>query len=201
MKIRFIKENKILLSTTTAMLVAIGVLMPQILHAIPNAATLLSPMHIPVLLCGLICGGLMGAICGLLTPTMSFLIFGMPPFPNALVPMVFELVAYGLFSGIFMEIFTQIDKTKKINYLLALVCAMTLGRIVFVIARVILLSLITPDITFVAILVASLTSAFINTWLGILIQLILVPAILLALSKGHILEKYDCHFAPKEKQS
>ena len=40
----------------TALCVALGVVLPVATHAVPNAAKVLLPMHIPVLLCGLICG-------------------------------------------------------------------------------------------------------------------------------------------------
>lgn len=195
MKIRLFKENKILLITTTAMLVAIGVLLPQVFHSIPNAGTLISPMHLPVLLCGLICGGLMGGLCGLLTPILSCLIFGMPPFPNYLVPMAFELTAYGLLAGIFMEVFSNITKTKKTNYILALVCSMVGGRIVYCFVKVILFSIIASDTALNVLIVSALTGAFVSGWLGIIIQIVFIPAIMFALQRAHVLEKYDISYS------
>lgn len=44
-------------SIITAVCIALSVVLPQAFHAIPNAGAVYSPMHIPVLLCGLICGG------------------------------------------------------------------------------------------------------------------------------------------------
>ena len=56
--------------------VALGVVLPVAVHSIPNAGNILLPMHIPVLLCGLICGPWYGLACGLLTPILSSLISG-----------------------------------------------------------------------------------------------------------------------------
>lgn len=44
-------------SIITAVCVALCVVLPMALHAIPKGGVLFSPMHLPVLLCGLVCGG------------------------------------------------------------------------------------------------------------------------------------------------
>lgn len=54
----------------TALCVALGVVLPVTLHAIPNAGSILLPMHIPVLLCGLVCGPVYGLACGILAPPL-----------------------------------------------------------------------------------------------------------------------------------
>ena len=82
-----------------ALFLAIGVVLPTATHSIPNAGSVLLPMHIPVLLCGLTCSWQYGLLCGLLSPALSSLITGMPP--AAVLPaMVCELAAYGLLSGL-----------------------------------------------------------------------------------------------------
>ena len=43
-------------SIITALCVALCVVLPMALHAIPKGGVLFSPMHLPVLLCGLVCG-------------------------------------------------------------------------------------------------------------------------------------------------
>ena len=52
----------------TALCLALGLLLPLLFHAIGSGSVFL-PMHIPVLLCGFLCGWQYGAACGLLTPT------------------------------------------------------------------------------------------------------------------------------------
>ncbi|HHU82346.1 MAG TPA: ECF transporter S component, partial [Firmicutes bacterium] len=82
-------------SVITAACIGLCVVLPMAFHAIPNAGSLLSPMHIPVLLSGLICGWSFGLLCGLAGPLLSTLITGMPPVAY-LPPMLVELAVYGL---------------------------------------------------------------------------------------------------------
>ena len=83
-----------------ALFTAIGVVLPQAFHMIPNAGSIILPMHIPVLICGMTVGGFYGAIAGALTVSLSILINGMPPlFPTG-VCMIVELAVYGLVSGV-----------------------------------------------------------------------------------------------------
>ena len=194
MKIALLRKNKTLMITTTAMLIAFGILIPQIFHAIPNGGSIFLPMHIPVLLCGMICGGLMGLISGIITPIISSLMFGMPPFPTACVPMIFELATYGLLAGIFTEVFGQIQATKKFSYTIALIAAMLCGRIVSIIVKIILLSLIMHKGTFQAVFTAALTASFVTAWIGILIQIFLIPSIMFALEKAGVMRNYSISY-------
>ena len=67
-------------SILTALCVALCVVLPMTLHAIPKGGVLFSPMHLPVLLCGLVCGAPFGLVCGILGPLVSSLLTGMPVF-------------------------------------------------------------------------------------------------------------------------
>ena len=51
-----------------ALCVALGLILPTVFHAVPNAGSIFLPMHLPVLLCGFICGWPYGLVCGALTP-------------------------------------------------------------------------------------------------------------------------------------
>lgn len=62
------KMSPIVKCAVTAVCMALCVVLPIALHAIPNAGTLISPMHLPVLLCGMICGWHYGLACGLMGP-------------------------------------------------------------------------------------------------------------------------------------
>jgi len=93
--------------------------------------------HLPVLLCGFVCGGPYGLIVGLMTPLLRSLLFGMPPlFPTALA-MAFELASYGLLAGFFHRLFP-----RKILYAcVSLVLAMIGGRAIWGIAALALYGL------------------------------------------------------------
>ena len=64
----------------TAICIALCVVLPLLFHWVPNAGSVFLPMHIPVLLCGLLCGWPYGLVCGLLGPLVSSFT-GMPPLP------------------------------------------------------------------------------------------------------------------------
>ena len=89
-------------SILTALCVALCVVLPMTLHAIPKGGVLFSPMHLPVLLCGLVCGAPFGLVCGILGPLVSSLLTGMPVFGYMPVMMI-ELGLYGLISGLVMQ--------------------------------------------------------------------------------------------------
>lgn len=63
----------------TAVLIAVGIVLPMAFHAIPKGGNIFLPMHIPVLLCGFLCGPVLGAFAGVITPVLSSFATGMPP--------------------------------------------------------------------------------------------------------------------------
>ena len=66
-----------------AMCTALCVVLPMAFHMIPNAGSIFLPMHLPVLLCGFLCGWPYGLCCGFLGPVLSSLLTGMPPAASA----------------------------------------------------------------------------------------------------------------------
>ena len=93
------KNQKTKTLVLAALFLALGVVFPQLFHAI-GAGPVFLPMHIPVLLCGLICGWQYGGICGLIVPLLSSLLAGMPPLWPTCPSMMLELCAYGLLTGL-----------------------------------------------------------------------------------------------------
>lgn len=62
------KMSHIKKEVITAVCIALCVVLPMTFHTIPNAGKIFCPMHIPVLLCGLICGWPYGLLCGIAGP-------------------------------------------------------------------------------------------------------------------------------------
>ncbi len=164
----------------TAACIALCVVLPMAFHAIPNAGSIISPMHIPVLLCGLICGWAFGLLCGLAGPLVASLITGMPPMAY-LPPMMVELAVYGLLTGILM----QWIRTGKIyaDLYISLIAAMLVGRVVAGAAK----ALIFAGGNFT--MAMWISSYFVTAWPGIVIQLALIPSIVFALEKAKLIPK------------
>ena len=93
-------ENRIQKMVLSAMFLAVGLILPFFIGQIPKIGAMLLPMHIPVFLCGLICGWQYGAAVGLITPLLRSFIFGMPPLYPTAVAMAAELLTYGLVVGL-----------------------------------------------------------------------------------------------------
>ena len=163
-----------------ALCTAIGIVLPIALHSVPNAGSVLLPMHIPVLLCGLICGWPLGLSCGILVPLLSSLFTGMPPM--AYVPsMLCELAVYGFVCGLLMN-YVRTGKTLT-DIIISLVGSMIIGRIVFGALNALIFSAGKYSMTI------WLTSAFVTALPGIIIQLVIIPAIVFALEKAKLIEK------------
>ena len=159
-------------SIATAMCIALCVVLPMAFHSIPNAGSIFSPMHIPVFVCGLVCGWQYGLICGIAGPLLSSLITGMPPM--AMLPaMMIELAVYGLVIGILV----RIVKTGKIyvDLYISLIAAMLAGRVIGGAVRALIFARGEYSLK------AWATGYFVTSFPGIIVHLIFVPAVVFAL--------------------
>ena len=177
---------------TCAMLAALAVVLSATFHHFAGAnwqiAILFSPMHFPVLLMGILCGPWLGLIGGTLTPVISFLMSGGPAY-TTLVPMIFELAMYGFLTGMLRSVFLKNPKINRFASVIALVLAMIGGRLLNAIVGGIIESA-SAGINFFVAFGKKLLGNFTSTWVGIIVQLVLIPAILFALQKSGILLKY-----------
>lgn len=155
---------------------ALCLILPFITGQIPEIGNMLSPMHIPVLLCGFICGGPYGAIVGFIAPLLRSFLFSKPVmFPGA-VNMAFELLAYGLSSGILYRLLPR----KKIHIYTSLILSMLIGRIVWGIAAFFTFSMAGMKLTWNIFV----TQEFVNAVPGIIIHILLIPVLVMAIHKG-----------------
>ena len=74
------RTKKLILS---ALFLAVGIMLPFITMQIPTIGNMLCPMHIPVILCGFVCGGPYGLVVGLMTPLVRSALTGFPRFMAA----------------------------------------------------------------------------------------------------------------------
>ncbi len=170
------KSQKIAIS---AMLYAVGIVLPFFTGQIQVIGQMLCPMHIPVFLCGLIVGWKYGLVIGFLLPFTRSVLFGMPPlFPMA-VSMAFELATYGFVSGFLYE-HSRWQCVKALYR--CMIPAMILGRLVWGIVSFILYGISGSAFTWSMFLSGALLTAI----PGIILQLILIPVIMVALNRARL---------------
>ena len=162
-----------------AFLTAMCYVLPQAFHVLP-LGSVLSPMHIPVLLCGLMCGWPYGLACGVIGPALSTLLTSMPPAAK-LVTMIPELCVYGLVAGLGMK-FIRTGRTLLDLYC-ALLPALLLGRVAGGIAKVLFYLSTAESYTF-----ALWVSSYITGTLpAIVLQLVLLPALVWGLMRAGLI--------------
>ena len=162
----------------SAMFIAIGLVLPFVTGQVPEIGNMLLPMHIPVMLSGLVCGWQYGAAVGFITPLLRSFIFGKPfLFPNAFA-MAFELAAYGLVIGL---VFLLLKKKGIGSLYISLVTSMLVGRAVW--GAVMWLILVGGDGFTLA---AFVSGAFTTAIPGIILQLVLIPAIMMILKRARL---------------
>lgn len=169
-----------------AMFLALGIIMPFLTGQIPTLGNRLLPMHIPVLICGFVCGWKYGLIVGFVVPILRSVMFGMPPmFPTG-AAMAFELAAYGTVTGILYERISRrsLHKSHVVGVYAALIGAMIAGRLVWGLVSIPLYGL-AGNVFNVSVFLAG---AFLNAIPGIVLQLVIIPVIVMMLKRAKMME-------------
>ena len=165
--------------TLSAMFLAIGLVLPLLTGQIQQIGNMLLPMHIPVFLCALICGWKYGLAVGIILPLLRSVTFGMPPlFPTA-IAMSFELATYGFVAG-FLYNRSRWQCVKALYR--SMLIAMVAGRAVWGVVQIALLGMNGSAFTWQMFM----AGAFLNAIPGIVLQLMLVPAIMVALDRAKL---------------
>ncbi len=162
--------------TYAAICLAMAFVLPFVTGNIPEFGNMLCPMHLPVLLCGFLCGWQWGAAVGFVAPLLRFLILMRPPLYPTAIAMAFELAVYGLLAGLLYLLLSE----RRGRIYIALVSSMLGGRIVGGLVQAILLSVDGEGYT----MAFFFTEYFVKAWPGILLQLILIPVVVSALRRA-----------------
>ncbi|MBQ8475335.1 MAG: ECF transporter S component [Clostridia bacterium] len=158
-----------------ALFLAMAYVLPFLTGQIPEFGAMLCPMHLPVLLCGFVCGWPWGLTVGLAAPLFRSLTMGMPPlFPTAIC-MAFELATYGALSGLMHKMLPQ----KKPYIYCSLVISMVAGRLIWGVAMLICMSVQGGSFGISAFLAGAVTNAI----PGIIVQLVLIPVIVMLMER------------------
>lgn len=158
-----------------AMLLAVGIVLPFFTGQIPQIGNMLLPMHLPVLVCGLICGWQYGGIVGFILPLLRYMLFAMPPMPNG-IAMAFELASYGAIVGF---LYNRSRWQCIVSLYRSLLIAMIGGRIVWGAVRVVMLGVMGNAFSWKMFM----AGAFLNAIPGIILQLVFIPALMLVLNR------------------
>lgn len=176
-------QNKILKMVLSALFLALAYVMPFLTGQIPEIGSMLCPMHIPVLLCGFICGWPWGLAVGFIAPLFRSLTLGMPPlFPTA-VCMAFELASYGAISGFMHKLLPR----KKPYIYCSLIVSMLAGRLVWGAAMLVCMGISGDSFTLSAFFAGAVTNAI----PGIIVQLIMVPILVMVLENPKLMNRRD----------
>ena len=166
--------------TLAAVCTALCVVLPIAFHSIPNAGSIFLPMHIPVLICGMICGWPYGLLCGIAGPLLSSALTGMPP--AAMLPsMMVELAVYGAVAGLMMKLVHT--KSTYADLYISLITAIVCGRVLAGVAKALIFARGSYSMA------AWVAGNVVTSWPGTVIQLVFIPGIVFALMKANLIPR------------
>lgn len=171
-----LKNNYAKKMTLSALFLAIAYLLPFFTGQIQQIGNMLCPMHIPILLCGFICGAPWGGLVGIIAPILRSLMLGMPPmFPVAFC-MALELGTYGSVAGFLHKRFSKQNFFVYISLIISMIC----GRIVWGISMFICINIVGGQFGMEAFIAGAVTNAI----PGIIFQIIIVPLLVVLTEKN-----------------
>lgn len=173
------RQNNLVNLALAAMFLALAFVMPFLTGQIQQIGNMLCPMHIPVILCGFVCGGPWGLAVGFIAPLLRSVALGMPPMYPVAFAMAFELAAYGFLSGVLYRAFPR----KKGYIYLSLIISMIIGRLVWGGVQFCCMGLDASKFGFAAFW----AGAVVNAIPGIILQIVLIPVVVMLLEKTKII--------------
>ena len=164
--------------TFSAMYLGLALVLPFLTGQIPEIGSMLCPMHIPVLLCGFVCGWSWGLAVGFVAPLLRSVLFGMPAlFPEA-VAMTFELAAYGAVAGFLRRLLPRFPGQLYV----VLILSMVSGRLVWGAARFLLAGLAQTTFSAELFLAGAVTRAL----PGIILHLAIIPPLVALMDEARL---------------
>ena len=166
----------------SAFFLALGLVMPFLTGQIPQIGSMLLPMHIPVLICGFVCGWKYGLAVGFIVPILRSFTFGMPPLMTA-IGMAFELATYGAITGF---LYKKLPKSKITIYA-SLLMAMVAGRVVWGVVSIVIYGVAGNPFSWQMFV----GGALLNAIPGIILQVVLIPILVMSLEKAGVMKLND----------
>lgn len=172
-------SQRVLKLVLAAACLALGYLLPFLTAGNYLLGQMFSPMHIPALLCGFLCGWPYGLTVGFILPLTRSFLFGAPPIHTAII-MAAELATYGAVAGLLYQRLSG----RRWGVILALILSMLAGRVIGGLVSIPVLSLFAKNPLSFTIY---LTNYFVTPWPAILIQLLIVPSLVNILESAKLL--------------
>ena len=173
-------QNRTQKMVLSALCLALAYVLPFLTGQIPEIGAMLCPMHLPILLCGFLCGWRWGLGVGFCAPLLRSLTLGMPPFFPTALCMALELAVYGAVSGIMHKLLPR----KKPYIYASLLSAMVAGRLVWGAAMLACMGATGGSFTSKAFLAGAVTGSL----PGIVLQILLVPLLVILLEDVKLLK-------------
>lgn len=155
----------------TFVAVIFAVALPQVFHILGRAmgistslGEIFLPMHLPIIVVGLLAGPYAGACAGIISPIMAHILTGMPTI-EMLPFMMIEVFAYGLTAGLLRQ--------SSIPFIGKTLIVQLAGRVLKAVAICISVYIIGNS----SIAAASIFTSISKGIIGIALQLILIPLI------------------------
>ena len=174
------KHSSVRKLVISALMLALCLVLPFLTGQIPEIGSMLCPMHIPVLLCGFVCGPVWALVVGAVAPALRYVLFSMPPIYPVGLAMCFELAAYGLFSGLLYKALPK----KPWGVYVSLLVAMVLGRVVWGVVRAVISGVGGAAFSWQLFIAGGFTQAI----PGIILHIVLIPILVLALRRAKLIE-------------
>ncbi len=150
--------------------------LPMITANQPQIGAMLCLMHFPVMVCGMMCGAPWGVAVGVTAPVLRSLMFNMPPMYPEAVAMCVEMGVYGFVCG--LE--TNAPRRSPGEIFKDLITAMIAGRLAW--GGVMIFFNLISSVTFTP---TDYYNAVVNTWPGVILQLMSLPPLIVFLQTAY----------------
>ena len=172
---------------TAGICVALGIVLPLIVHGLGLPQRAILPMHFPVFLAGVLLSPIYATLVGIMTPALTAGFTGLPTSEQVL-RMIPELAVYGLVTSLALRAFpVWPGLSKRLGRMAAIaagmMAAMILGRAAYILAYIVFASAESLGY-FVSVLITPAIP-------GIIAQLVLVPLAASRLEKTSAPSIYD----------
>lgn len=174
------KTKRCLLDLGLALLcVVLGLLLPWAFQWVKNGEQVLLLLHLPVLLCGMLCGPAYGLSCGMLIALLPEFLPGIAGVSLS-TGQLWELTIYGFLAGLLTYLLAAAPPVLNVS--VSLLGAMLLGRVFWGLLEAFVFS---PGYTWNM----WVRESFVVCLPGIVLQLAMIPLVTLALRRCNVAAK------------